>query len=116
MGLVFTPDAKGSGASPIAIAGGVWLLFGTLTFSNSPQYATGGDPLDLTKFVPAMGIVRAAKFIGSLRGLIPEYDVTNKKLLLWNTVTANTPTEHANATNYAAVLTASPVSCAILIK
>jgi len=121
MGLVFTPDPKGSGASPIALAGGVWLLFGTLTFSNSPQYAAGGDPLDLTKFVPAMGTVRAATVIGSLRGLTGEYDAVNKKLKLYGIDPAAAsiqvaPTEHTATVNYDADLTATPVPCGFLIK
>jgi hypothetical protein len=114
MGVVFTPDAKGSGASPIAVAGGVWMLFGTLTFSGS--YPANGDPLDLTKYVPAMGTVRQVIVLGQIRGFTAEYDVVNKKLLLY-VATAVTPTTAVHATAaYHALFTASPVPVGLLIK
>lgn len=113
MPVVFTPDSKGSGASPIAIAGGVWMLFGTLTFSGS--YATNGDALDLSKFVPAMGTVRQVTPIGQAKGLTFTYDVVNKKLLVWTAPVANAPTEHTAAA-YNAALTVAPQPISFLIK
>lgn len=109
MSLVFTPDNKGSGASPIANAGGTWFLFGTLTFSGS--YATGGDTLDLSKYLPAMGTVRACVPLGTARGNGLEYDVTNKKLKVF--ASANT---EAAAAAYNAALTATPVPVTFLCK
>jgi hypothetical protein len=109
MALVFTPDKGGSGASPIALAGGVWLLFGTLTFSGS--YATGGDSLDLARYLPAMGTVRQVVGVSTLRGNTPEFDAVNKKLKLYST--ANT---EVAAAAYNAALTASPVPVAFLCK
>jgi hypothetical protein len=110
MALVFTPDKSGGGASPIAIAGGVWLLFGTLTFSGS--YATGGDGVDLARFIPQLSTLRQVVPIpAGLRGNGAEFDVVNKKLKLYPT--ANT--EHAAAA-YNAALTASPVPVAFLCK
>lgn len=118
MAQVFTPDIRGSGASPIALAGGVWMLFGTMTFSGS--YATGGDTLDLTKFVPAMSTIRS---IVSLMGKVPaklEYDIVNKKMKVnWINAAAASetlgPVEHAAAA-YEAIFTAVPVPVVMFIK
>lgn len=109
MSVVFTPDTKGSAASPIANAGGTWFLFGTLTFSGS--YATGGDTLDLTKYLPAMGTIRQLVVLSTARGNSLEYDVTNKKLKVF--ASANT---EAAAAAYNAALTASPVPFSALVK
>jgi hypothetical protein len=118
MAQVFAPDNKGSGASPIALAGGVWMLFGTITFSGS--YATGGDALDMTKFVPAMGTVRAliaqlAKVPAAL-----EYDLVNKKMKV-NWINAAGASEAAGAVEHAAaayeaIFTAAPVPVIMFLK
>src|SRR4051812_20126695 len=113
MTVSFTPDPRGSGASPIALAGGVWMLFGTLTFSGS--YATNGDALDLSKFVQAMGTVRQVIPIASAKGVTFTYDSTNKKLLVWTAPVANAPTEHTAAA-YNAALTGAPQPVSFLIK
>lgn len=115
MPIAFAPDTKGSSASPIAVAGGVWLLFGALTFSGS--YSTGGDTLDLTKYFPAMGTIRqVVPLSDGIKGFTMDYDLTNKKLRLF-VATAVTPAaaEHAAAA-YLALLTAAPVPAAFLIK
>lgn len=119
MAVVFTPDVKGSGASPIAIAGGVWLLFGRLVFTGT--YPALGEPLDLTKFVPAMGTVREVAAIGALRGLAMEYDVTNKKLRLFGVnpaaATLNVATiEHETAAYDADILVAAGIPVGFLVK
>lgn len=114
MAVVFTPDPSGAGANPIAIAGGVWMLFGTLTFSGS--YATGGDSLDLLKRLAMLSTIRQVIAIGQPRGFTVEYDKTAKKLLV-HVATAATPAgaEHAAAA-YLALLTATPVPIAFLCK
>ena len=114
MAVVFTPDPSGAGANPIAVAGGVWLLFGTLTFSGS--YATGGDALDLLKRLVVMGSVRQVIPLNGAKGFTFDYDKVNKKLQVW-VATAVTPAaaEHAAAA-YLALLTAAPVPVAFLCK
>jgi hypothetical protein len=118
MAQVFTPDNKGGGASPIALGGGVWMLYGTLTFSGS--YATGGDALDMTKYVPAMGTVRA---LNAQMGKVPaalEYDITNKKMKV-NWINAAGASEAAGAVEHAAaayeaIFTAAPIPVVMWIK
>jgi len=114
MALVFAKDAGGGGESPIAIGGGVWLLFGTLTFSGT--YPTNGDPIDLTKFFAPMGVIRTVIPLGAPAGFGFKYDVTNKKLLVY-VATAVTPAaaEHAAAA-YHALLTAAAYPVAFLVK
>lgn len=109
MALLFTPDRGGSGASPIANAGGTWFLFGTLTLSGS--YATGGDALNLKQFLPQMSTLRQAVLLGTLRGNGVEYDAVNAKLKVF--ASANT---EAAAAAYNAALTASPVPVAFMCK
>lgn len=114
----FTPDAKGSGATPVALAGGYWLLAGRIVFTGS--YAAGGDSLDLSRFVPAMGTVREVICLSTVRGLTPEYDVVNKKLKLFGTNPAAAtldlgPMEHPAAA-YDADITGSSVPIAFLVK
>jgi hypothetical protein len=79
--MAFAPDKSGQAAQPIALAGGLWLLTGTLTLSGS--YATGGDTVDLTVHFPAGKTIRSCVGLGSLRGFGYEYDTTNKKILLY---------------------------------
>jgi hypothetical protein len=96
----------------------VWMLFGTITFSGS--YATGGDALDMTKFVPAMGTVRAliaqlAKIPAAL-----EYDIVNKKMKV-NWINAAGASEAAGAVEHAAaayeaIFTAAPVPVIMFLK
>lgn len=114
MPVTFTPDPSGAGANPIALAGGVWMLFGTLTFSGS--YSTGGDALDLLKRIPMLSSIRQVVALGQVRGFTAEYDKTNKKLLI-HVGSAATPAgaEHAAAA-YLAIFTASPVPIAFLLK
>lgn len=114
MAVTFTPDIRGSGASPVALAGGYWLVAGTLTFSGS--YAAGGDTFDFTKLFPAMGVIRKVWFLTQVRGFTAEYDVTNKKIKLW-VATATTPTtaEHGAAA-YDSDFTGSPVDTLVVVK
>lgn len=109
MSVVFTPDKGGSGATPIANAGGTWFLFGTLTFSGS--YATGGDALDLGRYLPQLSTLRQAVPLSTVRGNTLEFDATNKKLKAYSA--ANT---ELAAAAYNAALTASPVPVAFLCK
>lgn len=94
------------------------MLFGTLTFSGS--YATGGDALDLARFLPQMSTLRqvvpmAAKVPANL-----QFDIVNKKLLVfWINAAAATeaagPVQHAAAA-YESVFTATPVPVVFLVK
>lgn len=113
MPVVFTPDKGGSGASPIANAGGTWFLYGTLTFSGS--YATGGDTLDFKPFLPQMSTVRQVVALGTVQGITPVPDLTNKKLKMMVAAVANAPTEHSAAA-YNAALTGAPQPIAFLCK
>lgn len=94
------------------------MLFGTITFSGS--YATGGDALDLTKFVPAMGTIRAAVPHAAKIPAGLEYDITNKKMKVnWINAAAGSEAagavEHAAAA-YEAIFTAAPVPVTIFLK
>lgn len=94
------------------------MLFGTITFSGS--YATGGDALDLTRYVPAMGTIRA--LVAHL-GKVPanlDYDVTNKKMKV-NWINAAGASEAAGAVEHAAaayeaMFTATPVPVIMFLK
>lgn len=113
MGVVFAPDVAGQAGQPIALAGGWWMLTGTLTFSGS--YATGGDALDLTKYSPGGGTIRRVIPVGHIRGLTPEYDLTNKKLKIWNPGAAPAVAEHTAAA-YDSDVTASAIPVLFFIR
>lgn len=118
MSVVFTPDKSGDSATIIALAGGVYMLFGTLTFSGS--YAAGGDALNLNAFMPKSGTIRScvpniAKVPANL-----EYDLLNKKLKV-NWINAAAASEAAGAVEHAAaayeaIFTSAPVPVCFLIK
>jgi hypothetical protein len=82
-------------------------LVGTLTFSGS--YATGGDPLDLGILFSKIGLGAVYLVEGAFRGYEPEYDPTNKKLLLYSS--ANT---ELAAAAYSGALAATPVPVVIV--
>ena len=107
MALLFTPNKSSAAADRHAI-GDMWVLIGTLTFSGS--YATGGDTVDLTRYLLGTS---GAKFIlplSDLRGNGMEYDLVNKKLKLYSA--ANT---EVAAAAYNAALTGSPVPVAFMV-
>lgn len=118
MAVTFTPDKSGDSSTIIALAGGLYLLFGTLSFSGS--YVTGGDSLNLSAFMPKSGTVRqcvpqAAKLPVGL-----EYDLVNKKLKV-NWINAAAASEAAGAVEHAAaayeaIFTAAPVPVSFLLK
>lgn len=119
MAMVFARSKSGQSAQPVALSGGYWLLMGTLTLSGS--YATGGDTVDLTVEFPGGKTIREAVFISDIRaGLAAEYDIVNKKIKLTGTNPAGVsldvaPLEHPAAA-YNALLTATPIPVAILLK
>lgn len=113
MSVVFTPDKSGESATAIAVGGGLWLLFGTLTFSGS--YATGGDGLDLKPFLATMGTIRQVIPLNSVQGIDPVPDLVNKKLKMMIAPVANAPTEHSAAA-YNAALTSAPQPISFLCK
>lgn len=114
MAVTFSRSSSGQAAQPIALAGGYWLLIGTLAFSGS--YATGGDALDLRPFFPAGRTIREAVSLNDLRGFNAEIDLVNNKIKLWAGGAA-TPTvaEHAAAA-YHATFTATPMPAVFLLK
>lgn len=121
MSVVFARSSSGQAAQPIALAGGYWDLIGTLTFTNTVQYAAGGDPLDLTPFFPAGKTIRECVVLSPIRGFEGEYDVVNKKLKLWgfNPAAATLDVamlEHPATVNYIAALTATPVPAIFRLK
>ena len=106
MALVFASTSKDR---PVHNVGDCWLITGTLTFSGS--YATGGDALDLTNFIPlGKGYKPTIICLGEFRGNDPEYDSVNQKLKLFSA--ANT---EVAAAAYNAALTASPINVAFLV-
>jgi hypothetical protein len=104
MAVVFTPARL---PSDIQSMGSMFVLVGTLTFSGS--YATGGDPLDLTKYFGKVGAGKGIIVTTTARGNEVEYDETNKKIKLWGA--ANT---EVAAAAYNAALTATPVPVVII--
>jgi hypothetical protein len=109
MAATFTPDKAGDSATLVALGGGLWILFGTVTFTGS--YATNGDTLGLKKYLRGVSTTKQIIPLGSFRGNSGEYDVVNDKLKLNSA--ANT---EISAGAYNAALTATPVPCAFLCK
>jgi hypothetical protein len=109
MALTFTPDPTPDSTAKINLASGAYLVMGKLTFSGS--YVTGGETLDLTKYVVEGGKLRVVTAMVDVRGNDAEYDLTNKKLKLFSA--ANT---ELTAAAYNAAITASPVNAAFLVK
>lgn len=113
MSVTFAANKSGQASSPIALAGGWWLLTGTLTFSGN--YASGGDALDLRNHFPAGKTIRSAIVISNSRGVDLEVDLTNQKLKLWQAGAAPAVAEYpAGAID--TDLTGSGVPVAILLK
>jgi hypothetical protein len=113
MPIVFTPDQSGDSALNVALASGCYILIGSITFSGS--YSTGGESVDLSKYIASGGIIRRCISLQDPRGMTLEYDKTNKKLKVWNVTAAQTTAEHT-ASAYDSDLTASSVDVAFLIK
>lgn len=109
MAVVFTPDQSGDSATNVALAGGWYLVAGTLTFSGS--YATGGETLNIVKLIAQASRARQVIVHGNFRGNDAEYDLTNSKLKLFSA--ANT---ELAAAAYNAAITASPIRVGFLVK
>lgn len=118
MALVFTPEVSGDGNNIVALASGWWLIAGTLTFSGS--YTTGGEVLNLLKYLSSGGVIRRVVTGGSGRGLTFEYDKTNSKLKIFGVNPAAAtldvaPIEHPAAA-YDADLTGSVIDVVFTVK
>jgi hypothetical protein len=118
MTMVYNKSVSGQAAQPIALAGGYWMLIGTLTVSAS--YAAGGDTLDLTPFFPAGKTIRECVILSPIRSLNAEYDVTNKKLKLWTinpaAATSDVAPVELAAAAYDADLTGSAIPFVAIMK
>jgi hypothetical protein len=114
MALVFAPEVSGDGDNSIAFASGWWMVTGTVTLSGS--YATGGEVLNLLKYLVTGGVIRRVVPWGTLRGMGMEYDKTNSKLKFFEVdVASNAVAEHSAAA-YDADLTATAIDVAFLVK
>lgn len=114
MAATFTIDQSGDSSLNVALAGGWWLVGGSIALSSS--YSTGGESVDLTKAFGSGGSLRRVIPLGTARGLGMEYDKTNKKLKFTITdVTSNTVAEHSAAA-YDSDITASAIDVAFLVK
>lgn len=119
MAMTFNRSLSGQAAQPIAIGAGYWLLVGSLVLTGS--YSTGGDTLDLTPFFPAGKTIREAVVLSSVRGFDGEYDVVNKKMLLYGIDPAAASiqvaaAQHAAAAYDADLTPAGGIPIAILLK
>jgi hypothetical protein len=113
MAISFTPDQSGDSALNVALASGVYILVGTLTFSGS--YSTGGDSFDIEKCFGSGGSLRRVVTLGNPLGFGFSYDKTNKKLKVFNVTAAQTTVEHT-ASAYDSDLTAAPLDIGFLVK
>lgn len=115
MAVTFTPDQSGDSALNVALASGCYLLVGTLTFSGT--YPTGGETLNLAKYIASGGSIRKIVCLNAgLRGANAEYIRSTGKLMLWfGTAVTPTQAEHAAAA-YDSDMTASPIDVAFLVK
>lgn len=113
MAATFTVDQSGDSALNVALASGWHLVGGSIAFSGS--YSTGGESVDLTKAFGSGGSLRRVIPLGNIRGMMPQYDKTNKKLLLFVSTAPATVAEHTAAA-YDSDITASAIDVAFLVK
>lgn len=114
MALTFAQSTSGDAATSVALASGWYLIVGTLTFSGS--YSTGGETLDLSKYIGGGGTMRHVIALADVRGYAAEYDRTNKKLKLWVPNPTGPAVAEHGAAAYDTDLTGSAMDCAFLVK
>lgn len=114
MAASFALTQSGDSALNVALASGVYLITGALTFSGS--YSTGGEGLDLSKYIGQGGTIRHAVALNDVRGYSIEYDKANKKIKLWVPNPTGPATAEHGAASYDSDVTASAIDVTFLVK